>query len=326
MSASKRDKPLNAPLRTPEWIQQQTPDREIDLTEIQLPQQQPRRHFDPRRLEQLVESIQQHGIVQPLVVRPLETGGYELVAGERRYRAAQAAGLRQVPISIRNLTDTEAFQIALIENLQREDLNRIDETDGILQLLAFHLKQPIETIPSLLRQLFNAAKRTPANSTSGEAADNNVIITAQPEVNPATVRDNAQIQSAIEQVFQQVGTMTWQSFVTNRLPLLGLPPDVLESLRQGQIEYTKAKAIASVKDDAERTQLLQSAIEQDWSLLKIKEQLKSKTTAPERPGVQQRLDTAYRQTKKAKIWENPTKRQRLEALLSELESLLATPE
>lgn len=326
MSASKRDKPLNAPLRTPEWIQQQTPDREIDLTEIQLPQQQPRRHFDPRRLEQLVESIQQHGIVQPLVVRPLATGGYELVAGERRYRAAQSAGLRQVPISIRDLTDTEAFQIALIENLQREDLNRIDETDGILQLLAFHLKQPIETIPSLLRQLFNAAKRTPARSTAGEAADNNVIITDRTETNPATEKDDSPILSTIEQVFQQVGTMTWQSFVTNRLPLLGLPADVLEALRQGKIEYTKAKAIASVKDEAERTQLLQSAIEQDWSLIKTKEQLKSRRKAPERPAVQQRLDTAYRQAKKSKIWEHPTKRQQLEVLLNDLESLLSTPE
>ena len=326
MSASRRNKPLGVPLRTPEWIQQQTPDTEVSLAEIQLPRQQPRRYFDPQRLEQLSESIKQHGVVQPLVVRPLETGGYELVAGERRYRAAQAAGLSQVPVSIRDLTDVEAFQIALVENLQREDLNRIDETEGILQLLSFQLEQPVETIPSLLRQLFNSVIRTPSRSTPAQITDNNVIITSDLEADSSTGIGDSSVQSAVEKVFQQVGSMTWQSFVTNRLPLLNLPTDVLESLRQGQIEYTKAKAIASVKDDEKRNQLLQETIAQDWSLGQIKEKLKSKPKPVEALSVQRRFDTTYRQVKKAKIWENPTKCQRLEALLNELESLLTTLE
>src|SRR4029077_5346537 len=80
---------------------------------------QPRKDFAPEALQELVESIRQHGIIQPLIVRPLNGGAYELIAGERRWRAAQEAGLSQVPVIVRSATDLEVLELSLIENLQR---------------------------------------------------------------------------------------------------------------------------------------------------------------------------------------------------------------
>ncbi|EKP94774.1 ParB/RepB/Spo0J family partition protein [Thermaerobacter subterraneus] len=94
---------------------------------------QPRRQFDPDALAELVESVRQHGIVQPLLLRP-EGDGYRLVAGERRWRAAQAAGLETVPAVVREFSDVEMMEIALVENLQREDLNPIEEAQGYRML------------------------------------------------------------------------------------------------------------------------------------------------------------------------------------------------
>ena len=83
----------------------------------------------------MAESIRQHGVLQPLLVRPLPGGGYQLVAGERRYRASRIAGLREVPVVIRELSDVETMEIAIIENLQREDLNPIEEAEGLQALI-----------------------------------------------------------------------------------------------------------------------------------------------------------------------------------------------
>jgi len=108
----------------------------VNISQIILSQQQPRRYFDPDKMQQLAQSIQEHGILEPLLVRPLTGDTYELIAGERRYRAAKEVGLTYVPVVIRAMTDRQALQIALIENLQREDLNPLEETEGMLSLLA----------------------------------------------------------------------------------------------------------------------------------------------------------------------------------------------
>jgi len=94
---------------------------------------QPRRSFDDAKLDELAVSIRNQGIIQPLVVRPKE-GNYELIAGERRWRAAMKAGLDEVPVVVREASDQEALQLALVENLQREDLNAIEEANGYRRL------------------------------------------------------------------------------------------------------------------------------------------------------------------------------------------------
>ncbi|MBD2607359.1 ParB/RepB/Spo0J family partition protein [Scytonema hofmannii FACHB-248] len=439
----------------------------VPLEQISLPQQQPRRYFDPQALNELISSVKQHGILQPLLVRPIDEGKYELVAGERRYRAAKDCGLEKVPVVVRELSNEDAFQLALIENLLREDLNPVEETEGILQLLAVRLKRNVESVPTLLHRLqreqkeaaklannvigkSEASAQNSANNVIGkndldepdtadnesdkpesannvigksEASDNeldsannvigkresdemesannvigktesdpdaanNVIGKNESDDEPESANniigknesddepesanniigknesdegksannvigknESEESDSAnnvigknesdgsspspnpnlsvnpdlkiIEEVFTGLGTMTWESFVNNRLPLLNLPEDILNVLRSGQIAYTKAKVIAQIKEDLTRQTVLEKAVANNWSLSQIKEHIQtlSPTTPPPTP-LKSRLDATIRQVKKARIWDDPNKQTRLETLLAELETLL----
>ena len=107
----------------------------LRLSEIEPNRDQPRKQFDENALAELSASIAQHGILQPLLVRPLAIGGYQLVAGERRWRAARMAGLSEAPVVIREMSDQEAAELAMIENLQREDLNPMEEARGYQSLM-----------------------------------------------------------------------------------------------------------------------------------------------------------------------------------------------
>ena len=107
----------------------------LKLMEIEPNREQPRKSFDDESLAELSESIAQYGIIQPLLVRPIADGGYQLVAGERRWRAARLAGLTEVPVVIRELSEDEVMVLSLIENLQREDLNPIEEAQGLRKLM-----------------------------------------------------------------------------------------------------------------------------------------------------------------------------------------------
>jgi ParB family transcriptional regulator, chromosome partitioning protein len=107
----------------------------IDIHKIKPNSNQPRKHFDDNKIEELARSIEAHGIIQPIMVRATEIG-YEIVAGERRWRAARRAGLKEVPCIIRELTEEENMLVSLIENMQREDLNAIEEALGIERMIA----------------------------------------------------------------------------------------------------------------------------------------------------------------------------------------------
>ena len=111
----------------------------VRISEIEPNRSQPRKKFDGEALEQLAASIREHGVLQPLMVRPMAgSEGYQLVAGERRWRAARMAGLSEVPVIVRKLDDREVMEVALVENLQREDLNPIEEAEGYQQLMEVH--------------------------------------------------------------------------------------------------------------------------------------------------------------------------------------------
>lgn len=115
---------------------------ELRLSEIEPNKDQPRTHFDEQALQELAESISTHGLLQPLVVRPMVGGTYQIVAGERRWRASRIAGLTTVPVIIKSLDDKETMELALIENLQRMDLNPVEEAKGYSRLLKeFELTQ-----------------------------------------------------------------------------------------------------------------------------------------------------------------------------------------
>ncbi len=277
-----------------------TPAQSLPTQAITLPEGQPRRYFDAKAIAELTESIKQHGILQPLLVRTLPDDKYELVAGERRYRAAIAAGLDEVPVVIRSLSDEDALALALIENLQRENLNPVEETEGILQLLALRLGTSKDEVGSLLYRMLNDSVRL----------TNNVI--SQPEA------------ELVKEVFTNLGLMSWESFISNRLPLLKLPKDILEALRSGRIAYTKAKAISKIKDETERLTLLEEAIAQSLSLSQIRERLKQVRSVPEgEKTLKSRMDMTYRRLLQAKFWDDSSKQKKLEKLLAQMEALLA---
>ena len=107
----------------------------LRISEIEPNRDQPRKVFSDEAITALADSIREHGMLQPILVRPISTGGYQIVAGERRWRAARMAGLDEVPVNIRELSDLETMQIAIIENLQRENLNPVEEAAGYAELI-----------------------------------------------------------------------------------------------------------------------------------------------------------------------------------------------
>lgn len=114
----------------------------VRLTSVVPSPLQPRKNFSPEALQELIDSIRQHGIIQPLIVRRLNGGTHELIAGERRWRAAQEVGLSEVPVIVRSASDLEVLELSLIENLQRTDLNPIEEAQGYARLRdEFGMKQ-----------------------------------------------------------------------------------------------------------------------------------------------------------------------------------------
>ena len=202
--------------------------------EALVPSPQPRKRFEG--LEALAESIREKGVLQPLLVRPLGDGRYAIVAGERRYRAARMAGLSEVPVRVVELSEKEARLFALVENLQREDLNPYEETVGVLALLSEDLGRPVEEVVALLHRMRDEARRKVPQNVLGSLEARRV-----------------------EEVFRALGRMGWESFVQARLPLLNLPEDLKAALEEGAIPYTAALELKKVKDEASRKALLEEA-------------------------------------------------------------------
>ena len=116
-------------------LEETTPTSELKINDLEPNRNQPRKSFDDEALAELADSISQHGVLQPLLVRPIPGGGYQIVAGERRWRAARMAGLQTVPAVVRELDDGQVMEAALIENLQREDLSPLEEAKGYQTLM-----------------------------------------------------------------------------------------------------------------------------------------------------------------------------------------------
>ena len=224
----------------------------IRIEQIQVSKKQPRRYFNPQKISELTESIKEYGILEPVIVRSLEGDKYELVAGERRYRAAKKAGLSEIPATIQEIDKEQAFELALLENMQRDDLNTIDETEGMLDLLSQKLKISRDEVIQLLNQAANAKKRG------------------------VRLTDNVKRQiEIVEKLFSKVGRLSPESFRTNRLPLLNLPEDVLEVLREGKLQYTKAKAISKLDTKNQREELIKIAIDEELPLSQIRKKIQA---------------------------------------------------
>jgi ParB family chromosome partitioning protein len=286
-------------IENPESIQSS---QTVSLGQIHLPAKQPRRYFDPQKQAQLVQSVREYGILEPLLVRPLNSGGYELIAGERRYRAAQEIQLQDVPVVIKEFDDQQAFRVSLIENLQREDLNPVEETEAILELLAIQIGGSPEDVASVLNRANHAKNRD-------QELEGNVSLQLE----------------MIESVLAEIGRFNAESFRSSRLPLLNLTADVLKALREGELEFTKARAIARVKDEGQRKSLLKLATTKNLSLSEIKQKIQELTKTQEETteiSYTQRYAQIGQRLKRSAIWEDPKKRAKLEKLLSQLDELI----
>lgn len=198
---------------------------------------QPRAFFDDHRMGELAASIRDHGILQPILVRQTpDSDRYQIVAGERRWRAAILVGLAEVPVRVVELSDGEALAVAMVENLQRENLNPIEEAEGYLDLLTSRLSnEPVLAEFADGLDVSTAVIRILRSLTNQKAGNtkNNVVLSLEP---------------IIADVFGRVGKITWQSFVSHRLPLLNLPEEIRSAIRTGQLPHTKARAIARITD------------------------------------------------------------------------------
>jgi ParB family chromosome partitioning protein len=268
---------------------------QVPLSKLTPGKSQPRKYFDTEALAALAQSVSEQGVLQPLLVRP-NGEGYEIIAGERRYRAAKLAGRDSVPVLVRELADRDAFAFALIENLQREDLNPVEETEALLGLYALKTGVPIDEAGSHLQTLYFAVTR-------GEA---------MPDV------------AEVETFFTEFGSMNWKSFVNHRLPLLKLPEDVLNVLRAGKIEYTKAREIARLKDTETRADLLEMLMRENLSLQELKSRIRDLRALPDpaEPTVLSRVVNLRTLARKSQALQEPTTRRKVETLLSQLEALL----
>lgn len=280
---------------------QRSSERQLALDEILLNPDQPRKFFDEQALEALTASVREKGVLQPVLVR--ERGnGYELVAGERRFRAAQRAGLETIPVIIRDVSDEESLEIALIENLQREDLNPVEETDGTLMLLSLKLRIPVQDVLDAIRQChYRALGRS----------DNTGVI-------------NPYIED-VEGLFKSIGRYTASSFYSHRVPILKFPSDLLEAVRSGRLEYSKARLLSSIKDEMQRADLLERAIAEALSREQLKAAIEAHKKRSDMPGRGESIDISNlkRRLTSSRIKALPAAKQReLNKLLAKIDTLL----
>ncbi len=276
-------------------------DNMIEIARISFNEAQPRRYFSEESLADLAASISSRGVLEPVLVRPT-TNGYELIAGERRTRAAVLAGLQQIPAVVLQVDDHAALEISIMENLQREDLNSVEETDAVLSLLELSLDYDRKQVIALLQEIYNEER----GRTSGAVFDD-------------------ERKAAAKGLLAKLGRFTPSSFYVNRVPILDFPDELLEAVRGGRLEFTKAQVIARIKEPSKRIRLLEETLSEGLTL----RQLRARAARKEQPAARtdgaegkqlartRRLLTARRLEKLA-----PQERARADLLLRELRELL----
>lgn len=231
----------------------------VPIDEIRYNRKQPRKYLDEQGLTELTASIRDKGVLEPIIVRKAAEG-YELVAGERRTRAAQMAGLSEIPAIVTDIDDREALEVSIMENLQREDLNAVEETDAVLTLLELNLDLPRTQVLHLLQEMYNEERgRLPASAFSSR----------QKHVALA--------------LFRRLGRFTPSSFVSNRVPILDFPDLLLDAVRNGRLQFTKAQAMARLEEEGARDSLLAEALENDLSLSQIRRRITEVRQGAEKP-------------------------------------------
>lgn len=219
---------------------------ELRISEIEPDREQPRHLFDDEALQELADSITQHGVIQPILVRPVPEGGFRIVAGERRWRASRLAGKTTIPAIVRNVSELEARTYALIENLQREDLNPIEEAMGYRQLMNMN-KMTQE----------QAAKQV---GRSRSAVANALRLLTLPDEVQELLRDN-KITTGHAKAILSVADETRRSEIARRVATDGLTVREAEKITQKPAKQQKLRMPAAQDSAAAEVELsLQSAL------------------------------------------------------------------
>jgi ParB family transcriptional regulator, chromosome partitioning protein len=283
----------------------------ISVAKIRRSPFQPRTYFNPDKIEKMAAAFRQYKVRgeyprTAILVRPV-ADGYELIFGEQRKLAHEQAGFAEILSFVDpHLSDDEARELALTENLLREDLNPIEKTEAILNLAAVRLQLSSEGVKQLLDKAANDRKNTDREATGNVTRNSDWM--------------------ALEEFFQSLpGQITPESFRTNYLPLLKLPGDVMQALREGKLEYTKARAIARIKDDEQRGEVLLEAIDNNLSLNEIKQrilQLQASTQVQSEVPLKQQFAGTVKRLQKSSVWKDPSRQKKLQKLMGQLEELI----
>lgn len=277
--------------------------RSLPLSQIVFNPQQPRRYLDESALAALTDSIRQHGVLEPILVRQLGEK-FEVVAGERRTRAAQAAGLQNIRAVILDLNETQALEVAVIENLQREDLNPVEETDAVLTLLSVRLEKPVEAMLETIKQMYDESRGR---------VGNNVISNDE--------------KARVAAIFASLGRFTPASFHTNRVPLLEMPADLIRKVREGKLHYTKARRLARVSDPAARTSILERTLTEGLTVTDldkaVKTSLQQRRHGDDTHEIVRSLKGRLSASRIMKL--NAEDRRKVDKLIEELRTLLERP-
>jgi ParB family chromosome partitioning protein len=278
----------------------------ISTEKLQPNPHQPRQYFSQDSIDRLAQSFSEQGFKGAINVRTLGSDQYEIVAGERRWRAAKQAGLKSVRCIVDDYSNEQALEFALVENLQREDLSKLEETEGLLRLIEAKLNIPQEKAIQLVR-------------TQGHS-DNR----ARSDVAP---------REELEQIIKLLNTfgIELQTFRTKNLRTLALPDDLKQAHLKKGLSYSSALEINKIKNDDLRAKVLQVVLKKNLSFRQTKdlvaEELSKVKEGKERPAVQKKLiDRIERTLKTVKEADNilgkPKKRKELEVLLEQIEELL----
>lgn len=263
--------------------------------------EQPRTFFDELEHKWLTESIAKEGVLQPILVRPDDDGTFLIIAGERRYRAAQAAGLESIPAVVRVNTEARPLgeldvkRMALVENLQRAELNDFELAVGVTEYLRRELGlESVDEVARLLRRMLNKTLR----------------------------RGEEEVAERAKGIFRQLGRH-WVSFATNQLTVLSLHEEIQDQLRQGALDLSKARLLNRVKDLELMRHLMWNAIANKWTSAMLQREINDLDNAEKRTmeGEVRRAEIAKRMTAMRKSYVK-IRRKLPDGTLSEIEQLL----
>ncbi|WP_216322976.1 ParB/RepB/Spo0J family partition protein [Deinococcus aestuarii] len=247
--------------------------------------------FSEESLAPLVRSIRERGVLQPVLLRATPGGQYELVAGERRFRAAQLAGLSGVPAIVETVADADLLEYALIENLQREAMNPVDQTFGVLELLSQRTGHPLSALPPYLNRLRNGTERD---------------------------------EHRVEETLQQVGGWTLLTFATRNVKFLQLRTEELDAIAAGKLTSKAAFELLPLGEHEQRSSLFEEAVREGWSAkdlrVRVQHLLQEGSAPSEARALVSRVKASL--TERRVVQLSAAKRKELQRLVEQLESLL----